>query len=41
MLWDIWSIMKIPKILNWVGQSENLPADTVTHLKTEKEEVNF
>lgn len=33
--------MKTHKILNWEGQSENLSADTVTNLKTEKEEVNF
>lgn len=41
MPWDIWTLTKIPGLINWEGQAENLSPDTLANLETTKQAVNF
>lgn len=46
MLWDIWTLTKIPEPINLQklfceGQDENLSPETMVNLKTTNCEINF
>lgn len=41
MLWDIWTLTKIPEPINCEGQDENLSPETVVNLEIKNYEISF